>query len=564
MPSQFDLLDYAGAKQLLATLNKVPRWHPGLKVLRKFLEGEHWQDQRAWIGPRANDAVEGAAELMDEVKRGFTSANKIDEVNSRHVFAVAGHPVSWQWAPTRFMPVGEAPTQTEKDDIAFLESVSTDHWDLRDSQEILRRYLYWLCAYGRSVIRYVLPAFPTDATGTTTVEVADIAEALEHLHIELPDPENAGIYEDPRTKARVAIVVVKLDNGTDVVELTYLDGGNTVYRGLTMQGQQYRTAIDLSGRLNCYEGRRKSLITPSVFQNQRALNLALTMIPRNVITGGFLERTMLNAQMPGEWEVNAQGEKVRFVPQSYVLGSHSIAWVRGIERVGSDGSVDYTTPTMERGEPIDPKAAIMAASFHERMILSEVSQEHVLTNTEAIMSGKSREQARAGFMTSLLPTKTIAERAVEFLVTFPLAMAEYLTDQEGFYTSRYRVVAQARIDAGPVGPDEREQDLAAVKDGGMSMTLYMERSGVVDVDAELQRVAADPMYQLRIKERQFEVLEKAKAAEFDPAVAAKYIGLPADVIGEQKKAQADAQAQALKEIEARPQPRPANAPRPAA
>lgn len=560
MASQYDTLTYTEAKQLLGRLNSVPKWHPGLKVLRQFLEGEHWQGQKAWIGPRANPAVEGATELMNEVERAFTSANKMDEVGNRHVFAVAGHPVAWSWSPQRFMPLGESPDDTEQSDIAFLEEICTWFWDERDGQEVLRQYLYAVCAFGHAVLRYVLPATP-DANGIATIEAKDLKDALRYVHIERPDPENAGIYEDPRTKERVAIVVVKLENGSDLVELTYLDGDLTVYRGVTVDRSPYRVPIDLGRRLNCYEGKRKSLFTPSVLQNQRALNLALSMIPRNVITGGFLERTMLNAQMPGEWEVNANGEQVKFVPQSYALGAHSIAWVRGLAVTKPDGSHDFTTPTMERGDPIDPKAAIMAASFHERMILSEVSQEHVLTNTEAIMSGKSREQARAGFMTSLLPTKNIAEQAVVFLVTFPVALAEYLTDQVGLYTSVYRVTAQARIDAGPVGPDEREQDLLAVKDGGMSMPMYMERSGIVDVDAELQRVQADPMYQLRIKERQFEVLAKAKEAELDPAVAAEYIGMPKDFVTKTKQAQVEAQQQAMAEIEAKPQPapKPANA-----
>lgn len=558
MASQYDTLSYAEAKQLLSTLNKVPRHMPGLKVLRQFLEGEHWQGQDAWIGPKANPEVEGSTELMTEVRRSFTSANKIDEVNSRHVFAVAGHPVAWQWAPQRFMKKGETPTDTEETDIAFLEGLSTRHWDKRNAQDLLRRYLYAVCAFGHAVMRYVLPAgkLTTDASGTTTVEVTDEEEAIDLAYIELPDPENAGIYEDPRTKEPLAIVVVKRDDGTDVVELTYFDGDLTVYRGLTMGnlGSEYRVAIDLGKQLNCYEGRRKPLITNNVLQNQRALNLALSMIPRNVITGGFLERTYLNAQMPGKWTLNAAGERVEFVPTTFALGPASTAWVRGLEVTKADGTTDYTNPVLDRGEPIDPKAAIAATTFHERMILSEVSQEHVLTNTEAIMSGKSREQARAGFLTSLLPTKTIAEQAVAFLVTLPIALMEYLTNQPGKWTSVYRVVAQARLDAGPVGPDEREQDLAAMKEGGLSMEMLMERSGIVDVDAEMARVQADPMYKLRVQERQFEVLAKAKEADIDPTVAAKYIGMPADFISDIEKKQQEARDQAMAEIEAKPQP----------
>ena len=94
---------------------------------------------------------------------------------------------------------------------------------------------------------------------------------------------------------------------------------------------------------------------------------------------------------------SADGEKVRFIPKAYTLGAGSTAWLQGTSYKDAQGNTHMMNPSITYRDPIDHKPATTSAGHHERNMLSEMRQEHVLTNTETLMSGKSREQARAGF-----------------------------------------------------------------------------------------------------------------------------------------------------------------------
>ena len=566
MPSPFDRWTYDQASRH----RQLPKW---LAANRAFYEGDHWQREKGWIGPHVSaDTSLSATELMTEVERGFVSVNKVEEGVNRHRDAVVGHPVTWHWAPRRFLPRGEVPTAAEATAISDIEASMTRWWDEKGLQDLVADATATLLWAARAAIRNHVPSgFIVTTVDETTgavergVLASTLDEALFVIFPEHPRPEDGFVYQDPRTKESVAVLFVLRtnDDGTndDYVELTFRDGPDIVYRQLPRspkRSQPSEVRIRALGPLPFLEMKlKKPLVSESVRQNQKALNFANTMIPRNLETGGFLERTMLNAEMPGDWEYNADGEKVRFIPKAYTLGAGSTAWLQGTSYKDAQGNTHMMNPSITYREPIDPKPATTSAGHHERNMLSEMRQEHVLTNTETLMSGKSREQARAGFEGSVRPTKRAVERLVQDLQESALALAEWFLGVPGKWTSKFRCLATCRVDIGPVAADEREQDAAAVAANAMSLELYMERSGINDVDAELARIRNAPDYLLKLWKSRFEVMKAGVDAGLSAEAVAELLEFGQDVLAILKK---DRQ-QAIKDAqELNPQPDPTTQP----
>jgi hypothetical protein len=88
------------------------------------------------------------------------------------------------------------------------------------------------------------------------------------------------------------------------------------------------------------------------------------MLPRNVVTGGFLERVLLNAQMPGYW-VDANGNRTtdinarkKFVALPYKAGAGTTNFVRGMDYLDAKtGETKVTDPQIQWREPSPCRAA---------------------------------------------------------------------------------------------------------------------------------------------------------------------------------------------------------------
>ena len=525
-PTDFDAWTLETAKQVVA--GKVHKW---FAEVRDYMEGRHWRGSKGWVGPHVNPDLDEGDRVMTEVERGFVSANKVDEITTTHRDAVVGTPVAWHAGPRQFLAPDEELTDEQKKRRAELEAMMTKWWDRVNASDGLAQVILNLLCYGRGDVRHIVPPhmIVTGEDGTTGVPVTTVEEALDNIFLEVLEPETATVYRHPRTLQDISIVLVREDQD-EWAELTFLDNaGNTVFKKVGAPGSAPQRIVTTMGRrLNVTEVTRRRFVTQQILENQKALNLALSMIPRNVVTGGFIERTMLNAQMPGTYEYNDDGSIKRFIPASYRLGPGSTAWLVGVKTTDAQGNEQIATPTIERGEPVDPKASIGAVSAHERLILSEAKQEHVLTNSDNLMSGKSREQARHRFVGSCRPTKISAETVTVFMLEGALVLAEWFAGDPGAFSDEWRFLANATIDTGPVGADEREQDLAMVNAGTMSPELQMERAGVLDVDAEVARIRSDPLYTLRLWKERFTVLGLAEAAGVPVEVAAEFIGVTSD------------------------------------
>jgi hypothetical protein len=496
-----------------------------IRVNRAFYDGDHWQYGSGYIGPHpdVSDAAFGAA--MTEINSIFTSQNVVREVTDRHVSGVVGKPFRWSLVPRRSTG-DQKPTADEQRAIDAASALVRDWLKARKVPTLVGNATATLLLAERSSIRLVVPAglATTNNDGTTTVAAKTIEEALAKVWPEHREPEASTVACDEDTKLEAGVVTYEASDydedsdqpdTTDYAWLCFLSQvGETVIRILSDNDEEpiatdgeAETSVDvpragdarlqLGGRLTMFEMHRPALISPQVQQAQRALNFALTMVPRNVTTGGFVERLLLDASVPGKFEVSTDGVR-RFIPDKLKLGAGTTNFVQGAEyeTTNAQGEKIITrgSPTAVFRDPVKPDASIAAKSEHYTSILKETGQLHALIVGDATASAVSRIQARAEFLNTLLRTQSEVESALVWLIETALAMAEAIAGTPGQFTNVLRCQASCKLDTGPITPEERKAIEASIG-VTISQETAMLMLDVDDVDAEKSRMAEDPASQ---------------------------------------------------------------------
>ncbi len=564
MPSPFDAWTIDDLKKALLVGIDTQQ----LDVNRRMFEGDMWLDGDGWIGPLPQTDEEGFQDIVDLLQKGFISKNIVAEVCERHMTGVAGTEPPWAFVPARFMPADEAATPDEETAIHEVEESLTWWVNKRRAHMALQDGVMTLLWAGREAFRLMVPAgrtidvtvndpslanLETDDQGDpvqATVLAADLRSALSLIFPQRLEPEVAAVVTDTNTMQEAGVLLAKNpDTSKWEGELVYLDvdTGDTIIRPILDDIIQSGVPVQIGKRLTFFQMQRRLLITPQVIQQQKAYNLAVSCIPRTVVTSGFLERVLLNAQMPGEWERDNDGNPIRFIPAKYVTGGGSSQFVQGIE-IGRDqvtGEVKLTNPQIQWREPGQVLMPVQAKEAHYRDILDECDQAHVLAETAASPSGVSREQARAGYEKSLQLTQPEVQNAVVWMLETALALAEYILGTPGRWTSKVRCVCDIQIDSGPVTPDEERVVAESIEKGLMSEETGMARLRIPDVDAEKERIMRQPGAKLDLVKRQAEVMQALTAAGFSLEAAATMADMNEEQIA--LAAQADADKKAAEE-----------------
>lgn len=482
-----------------------------LSQRRSFRAGEHWQSGDGYVGekPLDNPAV------MQAIEIGFMPDNIIVEVLDTHIDGILGR------EPSEFDYLNRAVVSDETRDAEtqkILDAV-TSWWDTHKPYMALREALSDALLGEHSVLRVFVPpgTFKQAQDGESVYTAADIAEALRDIYIRVEKPESAGVIFDAETATHLGIFLFKRDNA-DVAEVSYLDNtGATVWRTIAgddkKQGSIIAKLLDfitqnnndapasvfpslqLGGRLPIYEMTREPFITSIICQNQRALNLANTMMMRNINMAGSKERVFLNTEAPYVIEdvpdssMPGGVRKVRKrVP--YQTGSGVTNFMTGTEIKDERGKITgYADPNVQYTDPVPIDTFVGTRDHWYATILGQCKQRHTLISGDATASGRSREQARKEFESSLKRSKAVIDDAGRWMLETVLYLAAEMSGQAGKYLN-LRAEFSAVVDTGNPSPEERAANLADVLAGLLSKETAMSRNGVIDTGAELERIAA--------------------------------------------------------------------------
>jgi hypothetical protein len=561
MPLPFDTWTLEQARKAAALGVNIK---PLFDKAKKYYDGDHWQNADGWIGPKPLAGETGEAETLAQIQGGFVSRNVVKEVIDRHARGVVGFEPAWRFVPRRAMKVEDDPTKPEQTDIDAIEAALTEWWDSRKAHAVLKDAVASLLQATRAQLRLYIPKgrlaedkqTVTTAEGGTSEVVARVVRVasspessqadglkgvLALIYLDRPEPDHAAVYTDPDTNRDVGVLIYKpnegavdREEGQETAELTYLnENGQTVIRQVSADAAGAKSfSFDFGGRITMFEMQRDPLVSEQLLKNQAALNLALSMISRNVVSSGFLERVLLNAQMPGYW-VDDSGQKVtdpaqrkRFVPLPYKAGSGTTNFITGFAYEDSKtGETKLTDPQVQYREPSPVSGSVEALKAHYENMLEEADQAHILISADATASGRSREQARADYVSSLSDTRDQLEACGRWLLETVLAEAEAFSGRPNVLSAQYRCEFTCQLNVGPIDNAARLADETSVEKGTISLETAMQRNGIVDVDAEISKINEQPGAMLNLLKRQFEVITAGTAAGLSLEAAAEIVGL---------------------------------------
>jgi hypothetical protein len=296
--------------------------------------------------------------------------------------------------------------------------------------------------------------------------------------------------------------------------------------GATAAGSDQQVQLQLGGRLPVFEARRSLFLTGAVQAAQKAINLCCTMQPFNVTKSGFLATTLLNAQMPGEWEYK-DGKPYRFKPGRYRAGAGTVNFVRGLTYKDQSGNTVLATPGVHETPPSETRPTREAKRDHYQDLLEETDQSYILMSGDAVASGVSRVTARADFVSSLQLTQEPVEQAGRWLIETALALAEVVLGTPGRWTNVLRADFACRLNVGPADLSEQQANDAEVKARRMSRATAMSRNGIQDVEAEQERIDSEPGNRVEFGGVIFTALRQGTDAGLTLDEAGEFLGLDA-------------------------------------
>lgn len=493
------------------------------KVSQAYYNGDAWQDGNAWVGPRPAEGDTGAADVLEEIQDGLVSKNVIAETVHRHRDALIGQEPDWSLVPRRPLgrtpdpdnpektPPGE-PNDEEKRLIDEANAALVDWWDGQQAlmliQEATANLL--ISSYkksekakdARACLRLFVPPALVDDKGMVKNRPS-LADALSLIFPHAPELFTSTVYVDPDSQQRIGLYAFTVKGlasapAENRLEMHGLDDARQtlikIYEDAKEKPSQ-SAALQLGGNLGIFEMVRERFITPQIQQLQALANMALTMMGRNVVLGGFLERVILNASLPGKMvdDPDRPGKTI-FQPQPYKVGPSATNVLTGNAIYGDPNNksiiTGYTNPNVVYRDPVDVKCFVDTLAEAYGAILDETKQTHSLISKDATASGESRKQAAAEFLKSLNSTKTQIEAAGRWMIETALAMAAQFAGTPGRYAG-LRAQFQCNVDIGPMTSEEQKTIISLKREKIISTSTAMQRVGVDDPEAESAKIATE-------------------------------------------------------------------------
>jgi len=435
----------------------------------QYYQGDHWD---FWTGPTVSAAA-GGGQGLDEIRRVFQSCNFIEECIDRYVDALIGQ------FPTWYLKTADGDRADKvKDKRASELEVLLQQWidlvtirsaeDVNDGNDIWTDAVTAMSVVGHGDLRLWTPA-----------RYADASTPLERIHLSLLVP---GQIE--RTTDDDGFLESLSYSYGSKRQLHTLDGDYLVVEGDDVPNGKVR--LNLGGRWLVSFLQSRSLITPHVMSLQNGVNRALTMMGRNSVLAGFLERTFLNAQAPGNWIEDPITGESRFVPDPAGLASGGgiDTFVSGIPQLSSDGlSQTLSLPELYVREPVSPNTFLDEIEGYRTLIYNQFSQGHMVNGSRAAQSGLSRIESRQDFARKLLRPKRSIEAAMANTLTVVCRLLGY---------PEFQAVVTLNLNTGRLTADEQRAIIERYEKKLLSRSTAMALLGnISDPDAELQLILAE-------------------------------------------------------------------------
>lgn len=521
-PGTWEIEDVRAAAETFAP-------EPYAAINRLFYDGDHWQAGAGWIGPFASavDQPREFSKTFAEIARQFCSRNAIKEVTERHRNALTSRTVDLRITPKeqqtatagqeateapegelvapagRQRPAGQEdataaaqlaqpgalPLEPEPEpadpEIDLLHELLTNWLDRADTSDAIQDAITALLLTRRAALRFYVP--PTVLDENDTIRPQEEDRALDAIYLESPPDGRAGIFSHKVTRRRVAIFIDPegTEAGTEYAEIAWRDPETDLIEIVQFEegNRTNRLSIPMTRLPGHGLEEPQPLITEQIRAQQRALNLSETMRARNVVTAGFLERTLLNAQVDGRITRTADGAE-KYTPPDITWGAGVTNVFTGVRTRGQNGLDMVADPQLIYRDPVDVETFNKSSDQAYANILAEAHQLHYMIADDATASGTSRITAMADHITAVLQTKQKVDLALTWIVEAAAGYIELLTGQPGRWSTKYQISAEARLEFGPIAPSMISAAVNASRNKLLSRRTAMGWIGVEDPEEE--------------------------------------------------------------------------------
>jgi hypothetical protein len=513
---------------------------------------DHFRGGKEWVGP-------GDAEKNEHIAKQFVPDDFISDA-LRNIGNAFEEP-QMGGAPIKPVEANKPLPENVQSRITEAMLLFTVWWDKQKIHAKTLRCLRTSAYAGYATLRPWVPSrfLVKGEDGAISFKpTTDFATALSYIHIAVPEPHEAGIVTHPATQDLCAIfldeeVVPGTETKIKRAEMVYLDpdrdtdeDATTILRVVYENSAKTDivTELNLGGRLFFAEMEAESLLTEPVLRTQQQLNFYCTILNRLAETGAFKQRYIKNAKPHGkkreytEGEMLADGEFLErddehrlwaVTPEPRTLGAATTTELVGLPNYDDAGSQKGNqVPDVFVEDPTDPTPYVNATEAIRKRGLRQCSQGHLAHTSTAELSGIAYEQFRATHEKDLNNRRIGEEGMLRDLLMAVLALAEYITGKEGYFTKVLRVTIDQRVNAGPRSPDSTRLDMEAFEAGLLSEETTMARIQVEDIEAEVTRLRASSKGVMALMEHIGQV-----AATFSPEAALrlmKAFKVPQEVI----------------------------------
>ena len=488
---------------------------------RKFEEnwdlynGEHF---KYWVGSFPSEKHPNREKLIAELKKAFVFANLVKEVANRHVDALISEAPDITAKP-RNAPTTDAITEGEEttDPVAYDAENTIREWLETQTTLTISDYDDDVNPLTQAVVKMVV-----GGKGYLRLFSRKRYQKSPNLNqrVSLHCPENSAIamvYDD---EGSLEAIEYLFDNGK--IERQVLDPETgilnfTIYDSREAQLSDRPSTIeppyslDLNYNWSIFALNATPIITDSVITLQNSINLVLTMLGRNVVTAGFLERLLLNAQSPGSFKEDAQGD-LQFVadPNGFSTGAGSVGWVSGLPIGDPRNPEGYTTPEAVFREPVAVDSFEKSLEIFTRRLYHETGQGHILTQGDGSISGVSRIQLSQDFRSTIRRHCQAVESILNNMFYSAIMMLSHLDGEKTDKFKSVTITTKLRLSDHLASPEEIAQIRDNFTAGIMSHPTTLGLLGIDDVQVELDMLA---------EEKEAKMTEMAQTLEIESSFA---------------------------------------------
>lgn len=462
-------------------------------------EGEHFN---YWAGtlPSPNDPNRDT--ILIELQRAFISANLIRETVNRHVDALLGKEPTYILSPVNVEEPeeSEAFRGTHKILSKWLHLVaSSGSQDIEDDTNPVTKAVTKMLVTGRGYMRLF-----------SRKRFATSPDAFKKISVHCPDNGQIEmIYDDEGSLE--AIEYQFNDGRVERQEMNPATGVLTFYmlktKGTSTDKAEDSFEVDLNYNWTIIEISCPTMLTPSIKQQQAAINLILTMMGRNIVQAGFLERLLLNAQMPGEYGESAEGD-LKFTPDpaGWQTGAGVTNFISGLPLGDPRSPAGYTNPSAIFRDPVPVTTFIESLEAYLTRLYTEMGQGHILQQGDGALNGVSRIQLAQDFNNILNRQVSVIETALSDLYYTALAMLNVGGTPIEADISSFIVYVKLNISAHLLTPEDHSQIREDFKAGIISQYTTLAKLNIEDIEEEISR--SDSERKQRMEELQTSIQEE--------------------------------------------------------